>query len=236
MQRDMTGLTIIAMGGGGCTNHADPLLDDWILALLGEPRPRIGFLGTASDNAPDKLRGFHVAFAGRAEIAPLLPADASANTCAAWLAGLDMVYVGGGDMLKLRREWIRSDWAESIAAAARRGLTIAGVSAGAMCWFKQGFSKAESDHFRAVPGLGLVPGSCCPHFTDEPERKPAFEAALSAELIMNGIAIDDGVAVLCTEAGPRSFFTARAGHASYRFFCQNATLRTEKLPLWRSER
>lgn len=230
----MTGLTIIAMGGGGCTNHADPLLDDWIYALLGKPRPRIGFLGTASDNAPDKIRGFRVRFAGRAEIAPLLPADASANTCSAWLAGLDLVYVGGGNMLKLRRAWIKSYWAESIAAAARRGLTIAGVSAGAMCWFEQGFSKAESDQFRAVSGLGLIPGSCCPHFSEEPERKPAFEAALLAETIMDGVAIDDGVAVLCTEAGPRFFFTARVGHAAYRFFRKNATIRTEELPLWRS--
>jgi peptidase E len=231
----MTGLTIVAMGGGGCTNHADPLLDDWIFALLGKLRPRIGFLGTASDNAPDKLRGFHAAFAERAEIAPLLPEGASAQACAAWLHNLDMVYVGGGNMLRLRREWDKSDWVEPLAAAARRGLTIAGVSAGAMCWFEQGFSKAESDHFRAVSGLGLVPGSCCPHFSEEPERKPAFEAALLAGTIVTGIAIDDGVAVLCTEAGPHSYFTARTGHAAYRFTLSNGVLASAELPSWRSE-
>ena len=139
-------------------------------------------------------------------------------------------------MLKLRREWTKSDWAEPLVAAARHGLKIAGVSAGAMCWFEQGFSKAESDQFRALPGLGLIPGSCCPHFSDEPERKPAFAAALSANTIVAGLAIDDGVAVLCNEFGPQSFFTARSGHAAYRFSHQSGVLRSKKLPPWRSER
>jgi peptidase E len=231
----MGGIRIVAIGGGGCSNHADPALDGWILSLARKSRPRIGFLGTASGDDPGKINGFRAAYAGRAEIAPLLSAKASAGAFSAWLGGLDLVYVGGGNLLKLLGEWQNLKWAEPLKAAACRGVLIAGVSAGAMCWFEQGFTNAQSNQHRGLKGLGFVPGSCCPHFSDEPERRPAFEAALRAGDVMSGIAIDDGVAVLCDEAGPQSFFTARRGHAAYRFSCPNGALRTEELPSWLSE-
>ena len=46
----------VAIGGGGCSNHADPALDGWILSLARKSRPRIGFLGTASGDDPGKIQ------------------------------------------------------------------------------------------------------------------------------------------------------------------------------------
>jgi peptidase E len=231
----MGGVRIVAIGGGGCTNHADPVLDRWILSLAGRTMPNVGYLGTASGDDPRKIAGFRAAFAGRAAIAPMLPARASASDCANWLDGLDLVYVGGGNLLTLLHAWQVNQWSEPLKAAAHNGLLIVGVSAGAMCWFAQGFSRAGSDRYRALEGLGLIPGSCCPHFSDEPERQPAFAAALSNRTIEPGIAIDDGVAVLCDEAGARAYFSARSGHAAYRFSGGTEAIARETLPIWRSE-
>jgi hypothetical protein len=67
-----------------------------------------------------------------------------------------------------------------------------------------------------VAGLGLVAGSCCPHYDTEPARPPAFAAAIAQGHLPNGIAIDDGVAVLLNQHGPQQVFSARPGAGAYR--------------------
>ena len=48
--------------------------------------------------------------------------------------------------------------------------------------------------FSVLPGLGLLAGSCCPHYDGEPERRPAFHDFIASGEIATGIAIDDGAA------------------------------------------
>ena len=74
------------------------------------------------------------------------------------------------------------------AAAYRAGVVMAGMSAGANCWFEA----CTTDSFllgRADPlldGLGLVPGSFTPHYDGEEARRPAVHALIGAGTLPDG--------------------------------------------------
>lgn len=207
---------LIAIGGGGFTHATDPALEDFILATSGHARPRIGFIGTASNDDPVKIARFYQRFSPQAERLTHLAADSSAADTTQWAEGLDIIYVGGGNTLRLIDHWRRSGLDQVLMAAARRGVLMAGVSAGASVWFAHALSDAGGQGLRPVAGIGLVGGSCCPHYDSEPQRPPAYMAAIASAALPPGVAIDDGVAVLIDGAGQMTAFSARPGAGAYQ--------------------
>ncbi len=141
---------------------------------------------------------------------------APAAECAAWLGQLDLVYVGGGNTRTVLDSWRQTGWDAALANAARSGVMFAGVSAGGISWFDAAFSDADGNGLTPLAGLGLISGSCCPHYSEEPWRQPAYQAAIGDGVIAPGIAIDDGVAVLCDNRGAIGWMSARPGVAAYR--------------------
>lgn len=209
-------IRIIAIGGGGCTNHADAEMDCWIRSLVTTKSARFGYLGTASHDDPAKLAGFRASYGEAGKILEAPPLAAPPEELARWLSQLDLLYVGGGNTIVLLDCLQRAGWGAPIAAALRNGLLLAGVSAGGVCWFDAAFSDAGGNGYVPLAGMGLVSGSCCPHYSDEPTRQPAYERAITEGRIAPGIAIDDGVAVLCDADGAKGFMSARPGCAAYR--------------------
>jgi dipeptidase E len=94
-------------------------------------------------------------------------------------------------MLALWREWkldaiLRKAWI--------KGVILAGISAGAICWFEQGLTDSVPGRLSALPCLGFLPGSCCPHYDGEAERCPTFHRLLIEGEIKPGLALEDGAA------------------------------------------
>ncbi len=207
---------LIAIGGGGFTHQADPAMEDFILSQSGCVRPRIGFIGTASDNDPVKIDRFYARFAGLSNTLTHLDLGSNAHDTAGWAEALDIIYVGGGNTLRLLEQWRLSGLDQVLMQAARQGTLLAGVSAGAVAWFDYALSDAGGQGLQPVAGLGLVAGSCCPHYDTELARPPAFAAAIAQGHLPNGIASDDGVAVLLNQHGPQQVFSARPGAGAYR--------------------
>ena len=56
---------------------------------------------------------------------------------------------------------------------------MCGVSAGAICWFEYGITDSWKDELKIIDCLGFVQGSCCPHYDEEPERKPTLNKFLN---------------------------------------------------------
>ncbi len=83
---------------------------------------------------------------------------------------------------------------EALRAAWEVGVVLAGLSAGAICWFEAGVTDAVAGRLSVVPGLGFLAGSCCPHYDGEPERRAAYHNFIGSGEIAAGIAIDDGAA------------------------------------------
>jgi peptidase E len=71
---------------------------------------------------------------------------------------------------------------------------LAGISAGAICWFRMGLTDSWGNRLSGLPCLGLLPGACCPHFDGEPERRPALHRLVASGAVPSALALDDGAA------------------------------------------
>jgi len=208
--------TIIAIGGGGFTHETDPTLDDFILDQSPVKHPRVGFIGAASHDNMNSIDLFYKRFLGSARSTSHLLQSASMQTAKDWVLHQDIIYVGGGDTAHLLSYFRKNKLDSILAAAANAGTILAGVSAGAVCWYELALSDAAGNGLQPLPGLGIIAGSCCPHYSSEPQRQKAFQQQISTGAMPNGLAIDDGVAVLIRSGQPLVAYSAREGVGAYR--------------------
>ncbi len=191
---------IVAMGGGGFSMEPDnPLLDDYVLSRTGKARPRVCFVPTASGDAEGYVDKFRAAFGpqrAEARVLTLFRAGEVAGDKRAFLLDHDVIYVGGGSTVNLLAVWRVHGIDKAMREAWERGIILAGISAGMNCWFES--SVTDSFGGRPAPlrdGLGLLPGSACPHYDGEPERRPAYRRLVADGTLPAGYAADDGAAL-----------------------------------------
>jgi dipeptidase E len=188
------------MGGGGFTMEPEnPALDDYVLSLADGARlPRICLLPTASGDGETQIRQFHATFGARA-CEPLhislFRLGSRPVPLRETLLAQDIIYVGGGSMLGLLAVWRALGLDVILREAWESGVVLAGLSAGAMCWFEWGVTKSLG-HPAPSPGLGFLPGSMSVHMDGEPARLPVCRAAIADGTLPPGYAADDGVALL----------------------------------------
>jgi peptidase E len=110
------------------------------------------------------------------------------------LLNQDVIYVGGGNTKSMLATWREWGLPQLLRRAWRDGIVLAGVSAGAICWFQMGVTDSWADRLASLPCLGFLPGTCCPHYDSEPERRPALHRLVAARTVPTALALDDGVA------------------------------------------
>jgi peptidase E len=106
----------------------------------------------------------------------------------------DAIYVGGGNtksMLAVWREWGLPD---VLREAWRRGIVLAGVSAGAICWFEKGVTDSWAERLRPLDCMGILPNTCCPHYDGEADRRPSVHELLANGVVPPVLALNDGTA------------------------------------------
>jgi len=191
--------TIFAMGGGGFTMEpSNPLLDDYVLSLCSAPEPRILFLPTAAGDTAAPINAFRERFGGRtcvAEHLSLFRLGETRRPLRETVLEQDVVYVGGGSMRNLLAVWRAHELDRILVEAWERGIVLAGLSAGAMCWFQAGVTRSSGPP-EALEGLGLLEGSLTVHADGEPERLPVWLSLLREDAVPGGWALDDGVGLL----------------------------------------
>lgn len=201
---------IVAMGGGGFMMEDGPsLLDEYVVGLARSKTPKICFIATASGDAEKHLDNFYAGFARfHAELSHLaffrkaLPGAIAFDRIEERLAEQDIVYVGGGNtrsMLAVWREW---GVPQALRNAYQRGTVLAGVSAGAICWFEWGASDSGSPGMRsgALRCLGFLKGSCSPHWGGEAHRRRDFHALVRRGDLPAGYGVSDGAALVFEDA------------------------------------
>ena len=207
------------MGGGGFSMEPEnPRLDRFVLSLARSSPPRVCFVPTASGDSERYVANFYRAFAAL----DCTPSDLGlfergVDDLAAFVLAQDVVYVGGGNTASLLAVWrahgldviLRRAWAE--------GVVLCGISAGMNCWFEQ--SVTDSFGARLVPlhdGLGLVPGSACPHYDGEEQRRPVYRQLVTSGALSPGWAADDGAALVFAGAELAEVVSSRPEAAAYR--------------------
>lgn len=221
---------IIAMGGGGFSMEPEnPALDEYVLEAARAETPAVGFLATASGDSEPYIDLFYQSFS----TLPCRPSHLSLFTrtpdLRTYLLAQDVIYVGGGNTKSLLGVWREWGLPDLLREAWSAGVVLAGVSAGAVCWFEQGLSDAYEGDLRIIQALGLLKGSCCPHYSGDPERRPQYHRRLSAGEVASGLAIDDGAAVHFLGSEIHRVVASRPEATAYRVGVENGAVREEPL-------
>jgi dipeptidase E len=208
---------IVAMGGGGFSMEPDnPALDHFVLTLARRENPSVCFLATAAGDAESYIDSFYTAFRKlpcRPTHVPLFARTPDLQTV---LLEQDVIYVGGGNtksMLAVWREW---GVPEILRRAWESGTVLAGVSAGAICWFEIGVTDSWGTGLNPLPCLGFLPGACCPHYDGETERRPAVHRLIEQGSIATTLALDDGAAAHFVNGTLANIVSSRADARAYR--------------------
>jgi len=212
---------ILTLGGHDFTSRPpDRAVSELMLRLATERaggRPKICILPTASGDPSDQIGRFYAAFGER----PCEPSDLSLFRLGRRPMALrdhlleqDLIYVGGGSLLNLLAVWDAHELGAILSLAWRRGIVLAGQSAGAMCWFEAGITKSSGKP-EAGAGLGLLAGSLCVHYNNEPERRAAYLEAVGNGM-PDGYGLDDYAGLIWEGIGPPTAVTARRGARAYR--------------------
>lgn len=191
---------ILAIGGAAFSAEPQNLaLDKYIVDQTGKARPKILLIPTARGDDAEYVARFYAAYTALDATPAHLPFFQRTPELRGLVLEQDIVFVGGGNtrsMLAVWREW---GLPEILKEASASGIFLAGVSAGAICWFEQGVTDSWADRLRPLECMGWLPGSCCPHYDGEVERRPAYHSLLLDGQLKPGYAIEDGVAAHFTD-------------------------------------
>jgi dipeptidase E len=187
---------VLAMGGGGFTMKPENLkLDRYLLSMTNKINPKVCFIPTASGDDESYTRRFYSAYKKlECETSYLSLFSPPEGDLRDFVMDKDIFYVGGGNTRNLLVLWKEWGLDQHLYKAWCNGAIMAGLSAGSICWFKQGLTDSKTGKLLPLECLGFIEGSNCPHFDTEKERRPSYHGAILDGSIIDGIACDDGVA------------------------------------------
>ena len=234
--------SIVAIGGGDVSTLATRPIDAEIIGLSGSTSPKALFIPTASSDSVENWVGFdrvyRESYGCDTDVLYLLGRAPSREEIADKVNWADIIYVGGGNTLKMMRRWRRLGVDDLLRTAYSKGAVLCGVSAGAICWFDRGHSDSMSFYspedwsYIAVTGMGLLSGLACPHYNGDtagiPRRKD-FHDMLKRKG-GNGLAIDNDCAVAFTSEGYR-VIAASSGVGAYSLYVHRGTVVERALPV-----
>ena len=186
---------IIAIGGAALPLDAGhPTMLAYVLKQTKKKKPKVCFIGTAHGDA-ETIRLRYYAAASQLECQPThLPLFArTPRDLKSFILEQDAIFVGGGNTRSMLAVW--RDWGldKILQTAWRQGIVLSGWSAGSICWFEQGITDSIAGPLTAMPCLGFLKGSNCPHYDSEPMRRPTFQKMVATGKVLPGLAADDGV-------------------------------------------
>ncbi|MBQ5927236.1 MAG: peptidase E [Clostridia bacterium] len=168
--------TIIAIGGGDLKERSTLKIDEYIANLAkqraGERRANALFIPTASHDFMPYYNTFHKVYTGvfniKTDVALTVFKEPDLERLKEKFLKADVVYVGGGDTVFMIEDWKRSGLLPLIKDAYERGVIIAGLSAGAICWFSDIYTDSlktdDGVKYGMFKGLGWIKGIISPHY------------------------------------------------------------------------
>jgi dipeptidase E len=214
---------IIAIGGGEIRNKTTLKIDEYVANLAkihaGDKRANALFIGTASHDSMPYFNSFRKTYTSvfdiKAEVALIVYGEMDTHRIKNKIDMADCIYIGGGDTLYMLDKWRETGLDKLVLDAYEQGKIICGLSAGAICWFKDMYTDYEimrgvSADYVLEKGLGILDGTMCPHFN---ERESDFTLSMqkndikSAYCVENDCAIEfvDGVYTKTISAGGKAY-------------------------------
>ena len=224
---------VIAMGGGGFSMEPDNLaLDRYVLRQTHKARPKVCFLPTASGDADAYILNFYKAFS-TLECQPsfLSLFRLPGGDLEDFVLDKDVIYVGGGNTRSMLALWCEWKLDDILRKAYQNGVILAGISAGANCWYEQCSTDSVPGELGMLPCLDIIPGSFCPHYDGEAERRPSLHKLLADGKILPGLAADNSAAAHHVDEQLVKAVASRPGAKVYRVGLKQGQVREEALEI-----
>ncbi len=206
---------IVGLGGVGDTPEQTQLLYDYVLGLTHKERPRLLYVPTAVADSDAAIVSFYECFDGRCEVSHLKTFPWPPDSVRELILSQDAISVSGGNTANMLAIWKVHGIDVLMREAWEQGVILWGASAGMICWFDHGITDSFGPQLEALDCLGFLPGSACPHYDGEAQRRPRYHELIEGGL-PGGIAADDGVAVHYLGTSVSEIVTCRPGTAAYR--------------------
>ena len=169
---------IIAIGGGELRERTTLKIDESIANLAkeraGEKRANALFIPTASHDFMPYYNTFHKVYTGifdiKTDVALTVFKEPDMEKMKAKFEKADMIYVGGGDTVFMIEQWKKTGLLPLIEDAYNRGVVLAGLSAGAICWFSDIYTDSAlvngegEEKYAMFTGLNWKKGVISPHY------------------------------------------------------------------------
>lgn len=237
---------IVAIGGGeigrprkeGGVYPVETLaIDREIIRLSGKKHPKLLLLPTASGDSEGYFevvkRHFGKRLGCNCDVLYLVRSGLKTGEIRKRIMGSDIIYVGGGNTLNMLNVWKARGVDRILREAYRKGIVLAGVSAGAICWFRYGNSDSRPGIGRRNHGLvrvgclNFVPLTLSPHHTRESHRKLGF-ANIMKRTTGVGVALQDCAALEIVDDTYRIISSNKTAHA-HRVYAHKKGVRYDRI-------
>ena len=213
---------VIAIGGGGFgRTQQSNLIEQYILDQSDQDIPNICFIPTATGDLDPYIVNYYSVFSK-------LDCDPSHISFFKRTIDLeehilkqDAIFVGGGNTKSMLAVW--KEWGLDLILkkAYEQGIVMSGVSAGAICWFEAGLTDSWASELKMMECMNFIPGSCAPHYDEEPERRPATKKFLEDQSISFMYGIEGGAALHFIDEQPDSTIRFKKNKNAYKVTCES---------------
>lgn len=227
---------IVAIGGGEIADGETLAIDERIVALSGKANPKLLFIPTASSDSEDYFRiiqNYFTKLGCEVSALYLLKDTFTQKQLEQCILAADIIYVGGGNTLKMMTVWRKLGVDVILRKAQQKGIVLAGISAGAICWFAYGNSDSRkftsnSTQLIRVTGLGLYQALLCPHFDSEAHRRQDLKRMMQQTPKLVAIALEDSAAIEIVGTGYR-IIKSKASAKAYRVYWKGGIYHQETI-------
>jgi len=198
---------LVAIGGGECgrpgTSYETEAIDKEIIALSGKRIPNYLLIALGSDDpnlyytTMDKVyRNIWGCKTDEIKTSDLKTFSVIREK----IEWADIIYVGGGNTLKLMNRFRRYGVDTLLKVAYSQNKVLCGLSAGAICWCDYGNSDSRKFYSKdkkllKVKGLGFLHVLLCPHFDVQPYRKTSLKEMMKTTYKIPALALENGAAI-----------------------------------------
>lgn len=226
---------IVAIGGGELRERSTLKIDEYLASLAkeraGDRRANALFIPTASHDFMPYYNTFHKVYTGlyniKTDVALTVFKDVDMEKMKGKFEKADLIYVGGGDTVFMIEQWKKTGLLPLIEEAYERGVTLAGLSAGAICWFSDIYTdslKTESGaQYAMFKGLNWIKGIISPHYN---ARMLDFDKIVCYNYDC-AYGIEDDAALLIEDGAIVKSLSS--GGSAYRLKTVNGALTKEKI-------
>ncbi|MFA7289448.1 MAG: peptidase E [Melioribacteraceae bacterium] len=190
----------------------------YVMDLTKKENPKICYLPTASGDNPDNIK-YWGNICNILKIDPIIlkvwvSSSEKNQSFEDILLNSDAVIVGGGNTLNMLGIWKAQGIDTILKKALKKGIVLAGGSAGSICWFQKGISDSRPVNLSIVDGLAILPYSNCPHYSEE-ARNNLYHQMIKEKKMSSGYASDELAGILFKNGKAIEFVSQSDIHNSY---------------------